>query len=89
VIVPNRPAVNHCLKTHPGPFWAVCDKTKLFEVRVNDRDFRVGDTLTLQGYDPDHGYTGLEVKVLVTYYLPGGAYGLPKNLCVMCIKPLT
>ncbi len=44
--------MNHPLKTWPGPFQAVWDGVKLFEYRVNDRDFKVGDMLALMEYDP-------------------------------------
>lgn len=42
-----------------------CDKT--FEVRVNDRVYAVGDTLELQEWDINTGYTGYHVLVAVTY----------------------
>lgn len=78
----------HDLKTHPAPFRAVWDGIKLFEVRVNDRGFEVGDLLYLHEWRPETHkrgayYTDRRVLARVTYMLHGGQYGLPKELCVM------
>lgn len=49
----------HALKTEPQFFEAVIDGSKTFEVRKNDRDFRVGDYLALNELDDTReGYTG-------------------------------
>lgn len=62
----------HVLKIWPDSFEAVIDGGKKFEVRVNDRDYRLGDVLVLREYIPmgqdgnkyvmsqvrDRGYTG-------------------------------
>jgi hypothetical protein len=58
----------HKLKTWPAYFYAVTAGTKTFEIRKNDRDFKVGDVLILQCYDPETGtYNGQEVARTVTY----------------------
>lgn len=48
---PEQRTTVHELKTWPYYFEEVWNGTKTFEVRKNDRDFRVGDTLILQEYD--------------------------------------
>lgn len=49
----------HELKTIPEYFQMVWDDKKNFEVRKNDRDFKVGDELHLREFDPDtQTYTG-------------------------------
>lgn len=68
----------HELKTWPE-YWAeVAAGNKTFEIRKNDRNFKVGDHLLLQEYDPfseefDHGFTsgysGRSVLCEVTYIL--------------------
>jgi len=82
----------HTLKTWPAPFAAVLDGSKTHEVRVNDRDYQVGDVLELREWEPgdwffdDDGYTDRRIRVVVTHLTPGGAFGLPDDLCVMSIR---
>ena len=58
----------HKLKTWPTYFYAVTAGTKTFEIRKNDRDFKEGDVLILQCYDPERKvYNGQEVAKRVTY----------------------
>lgn len=75
----------HLLKTAPGPFLAVMEKRKRYEIRVNDRGFLVGDTLRLAEWFPTTGFSGRELVVDVTYMTPGGFWGLPGHLCVMSV----
>lgn len=87
----------HELKTLPEPFTAVLEGRKRYEIRVNDRDFKVGDELHLAEWDPGplkfptrpQGYTGRECTVRVTYMTPGGQWGLPANVCVMSLEAAT
>ena len=85
----------HVLKTDPEVFCAVFNGKKKFEIRLNDRDFQVGDTLLLRetqftGADMRAGapliYTDRELKVIVTYILHGQIYGLAENWCIMSIR---
>ena len=62
------------VKIHPPYFQAVMDGDKTFEVRLNDRDYRVGDRLKLREWTPPQegkvtGYTGRQVQRTVTYIL--------------------
>lgn len=75
----------HQLKTYPEYFKKVTDGSKKFEIRKNDRNYRVGDTLELCEYVPDHGYTGRRIKVNVTYILHGGQFGIEEDVVVMSI----
>jgi hypothetical protein len=76
----------HELKTRPEPYDAMMLGLKTFEVRKNDRDFRVGDTLMLREWDPDtKKYTGNFIKRDITYILKGGLFGLPDDLVIMSI----
>lgn len=61
--------MEHELKSWPVFFQAVKSGQKTFEVRLNDRSFRVGDTLVLKEYVTIAGghYTGREMTVKVTY----------------------
>lgn len=78
---------NHILKTWPEPFQAILDGRKNYEIRKNDRDFKINDILYLTEFDPaTDGFTGRGRLVRVTYMTNGGSWGLPKDLCVMSIK---
>lgn len=52
--------MEHELKLHPRYFLRKAQGIKTFEIRKNDRDFQVGDTVIYKEYDseigwPDHG----------------------------------
>lgn len=55
----------HRLKIWPDYYEAICDWSKSCELRKADRDYRAGDQLLLQEYDPakerETGYTGREI----------------------------
>ena len=61
----------HHLKTWPQFFEKVASGEKTFEIRKNDRDFKVGDVLVLREFDiyggVDGTYTGREYRCTVTY----------------------
>ena len=56
--------MTHELKTHPGEFQAVLDGIMPFQLRRNDRDFRVGDQLLLREWIPDHQVVGAPIPPL-------------------------
>ncbi|HEX2614472.1 MAG TPA: ASCH/PUA domain-containing protein [Nitrososphaera sp.] len=58
----------HELKTLPEFYWAVITGQKRFEIRLNDRDFQVGDRLLLREWkQEDQCYTGNAVSRDITY----------------------
>lgn len=59
----------HALKTEPEYFEAVLDGSKTFEVRKNDRGFRVGDYLALNEIDDFGKYTRRSILLRITYIL--------------------
>lgn len=60
----------HQLKTETKYFEAVKAGRKLFEVRENDRDFRVGDYLALNELSADgEKYTGESIILKISYVL--------------------
>jgi len=70
----------HVLKTWPEYFEAVYFGEKPFEVRKNDRNFQVGDTLVLREWDPEkEDYTGRKLEVLVTYMTDVANMGVLKE----------
>jgi len=94
--------MEHKLKILPQYFKAVVDGTKPFEIRKNDRGFKIGDTLLLKEYKEggaiygekennsevefDQGYTGQEIIKEVTYILEGSQYGLEEGYCILGLK---
>ena len=83
--------MQHELRTWPAFYQEVVDGQKPFEVRWNDRNFKVGDTLLLKEWDPGPisnpvGYTGRQSLVRVTYVLTGQAWGVMDGFCVMGIE---
>ena len=76
----------HELKIAPEYFEKVVSKEKLFEIRYNDRNFQVGDTLKLQEYKGGT-YTGRIIYVKVTYILQGFE-GLQPNYVVLSVQLL-
>ena len=72
-----RTTVIHDLKSQPPFFEEILARHKTFEIRINDRDFKVGDMLRLKEWDPRTGeFTGRVVVCNVFYvsdaYLPEG-----------------
>ncbi len=58
----------HICKSWPAYFQAIKRGDKTHDLRKMDRDFKVGDTILLQEYDPFTGkYTGQECTVEITY----------------------
>lgn len=79
----------HFLKTEPQYFRAVNLGEKTFELRFNDRDFRVGDTLVLVEYRPDTGTTGRQLTRVITYITQDDPWGaLATGWCILGLAPL-
>ena len=76
--------MEHDLKILPEYFEPVLDGRKKFEIRKNDREFNVGDTLLLREWYSNE-YTGREVRRKVTYVLPT-AVGLAKDYVILSIE---
>lgn len=76
----------HKLKTWVEYFQLCKTGQKSFEVRKNDRDYKVGDTIILEEWDNEkQTYTGEKLTMAVGYILHGGQFGIEKGYCVMQI----
>lgn len=86
-----RPPKVHELKTWPAYYRQVVGGFKTFEIRKNDRDYAVNDTLKLLEWDPQtEAYSGYYTEVQVSHLLAGGRFGLDPDYVVMSIvKPGT
>lgn len=84
----------HILKTDPDPFMGVISGIKTFELRKNDRDFKVGDTVLLveTGYSYEEMLKGAPLiftkrthSFVIPYILEGPAYGLEEGWVILSI----
>lgn len=57
----------HKLKTVQPYFSDVIRGHKTFEIRKNDRDFKMNDILILQHYHPKSGFSGASAEFEVVY----------------------
>lgn len=74
----------HDLKIWTEQFELVNRGLKTFELRKNDRDYQVDDTLLLREWDPvTKTYTGRECKRLITHMLDG--LWLNSSYCVLSL----
>ena len=77
---------DHNLKIDPERLAEILAGTKTHEIRVFDRDYQVGHTLKLSGYNRStNAYTGQSAVVKVTNITTPGSYGLPENIGVISI----
>jgi len=74
----------HELKILPKFYAAVVSGEKRFELRYNDRDFKVGDELHLCEW-ADGKYTGRATMVKVTF-IYNVSLGLDREYCIMSIR---
>lgn len=85
--------MNHSLKTYPIFFNAVQSGAKQFELRKNDRDFVIGDTVTLEEWVAEsapgtrNGYTGRKITKQVSYVLKDFP-GLEWGYCILGFKEI-
>lgn len=86
---------NHELKTDPEPFQACVWGFKSYEIRLDDRCFNQGDTLSLRetkysGEEMQNGkpleYTGRVLGRQITEVRTG--YGIKDGWCVLGIRPI-
>lgn len=76
--------MTHDLKIQKQYFKEVISGSKKFEIRKNDRNFKVDDYLLLREYD-GQARTGRHVVAKVTYIFYGGLFGVDRDYCIMAI----
>lgn len=78
--------MTHELKLLTAYFQDVWDNKKRFELRKDDRGYKVGDLLALREFDGEK-YTGAAIVVRVTHILRNcPEYGLADGYCIMSIS---
>lgn len=75
----------HELKVLPKYYDFIDKGIKKFELRKNDRGFKVGDKLWLREWERGK-YTERYITTEVTYILYGGKYGLAEGYCILGFK---
>lgn len=84
--------MHHQLKTLSPYFNRIWDDQKTFEIRKNDRDFQVGDDLTLVEIfklrENEGTFTGRTINCKIVYIFPGGNYGIDKDYVVLGINSI-
>lgn len=77
---------HHYLKCETEYFQAIEKKLKNFELRKNDRDYKIYDMVHLK--EVVNGvYTGRELEAKeIVYILYGGQYGLKEGYCILQLK---
>lgn len=78
----------HDLKILPEHFGALIAGKKPYELRKDDRGYKVRDWLALHEWTPERGYTGRHAVAKVTYILSDERYLLPGYVC-MSLSNLT
>lgn len=79
--------MEHELKILPQYYTEVVSQRKTFEIRKDDRDYKVGDSIILREFDGE--YTGNKCKRKITYILRDAKeYGLAHGYCILGIQPI-
>jgi hypothetical protein len=78
-------STTHDLKTWPEYFQPIADGSKTFEVRRDDRGFKVGDFLLLREWSHDDGYSG-RTRLRQVSYLPRDFPGLSDGWVCMGLQ---
>lgn len=81
--------MTHKIKIKYKYYKAVLNGDKTFEVRKNDRDYKVGDIIQFVPVadDSDMIITHNPNEYKITYVFHGGEYGLEEGYCVFGITP--
>jgi hypothetical protein len=81
--------MTHALKTQKPYFQLQEDGVKMFELRLMDRPFKIGDTFLSQEWDQESKtYTGRESAYTITYILSDASkFGLKQDYCILQLQP--
>lgn len=81
-------SLTHDLKIAPEYFDDVREGRKSFEVRRNDRAYRVGDFVRLREFSAASNYTGREQLRRICFILDGFSLGLQPGFVALGLEPL-
>ncbi len=82
--------MTHALKTWIPFFEYQEEGNKLFEIRKDDRPYKVGDYFLSQEYDSKKNeYTGRETKYIISFILRDAEFfGLKAGYCILNLKQI-
>lgn len=82
--------MTHAVKTWLEYFESQQKGDKMFELRKDDRPYKVGDRFLSQQYDQHKSeYTGKEQAYLITYVLrDADFFGLKPGYCILQLKEI-
>ena len=76
---------HHILKSWPEYFKAIESGEQTFDVRKNDRDYKVGDTVDFCEYDQKNKRsTGPCLPAVITFVFDGSKDGIPIDTSLTC-----
>ncbi len=79
--------MEHDLKCISPHFAFISVRLKTFELRKDDRNYQVNDTLLLREFLPNIGYSGRSVKVKIQHILRNAPeFGLMEGYCIMSLS---
>lgn len=78
--------MNHVLKINREYLLDVVRGAKLFEVRRDDRGFKIGDYITLREF-ADGKWGEDQISARISYILKGGQFGIEEGFVVLGIRP--
>lgn len=76
----------HKLKLRPEYYEAIMSGKKRFEVRINDRDYRVGDIIEFKEWN-ETKYTGRTSIYFTITYILSDFDGLKDGYVILSIRP--
>ncbi len=78
----------HELKCHPQYFQNIWIRKKLFEIRLNDREFNIGDKLLLKEFDTNLGFSNRKISANIDYMLEDEQLGIKKGYCILSLSDI-
>jgi uncharacterized protein DUF3850 len=79
--------MQHEIKCKPVYFDTLLNGTKTAEIRENDRNYQVGDTLLIKDFGTN-GYTGRELTRKISHILTDDFMGLQKGWVMLSFEPV-
>jgi uncharacterized protein YqfB (UPF0267 family) len=87
---------HHVVKSWTYLFDSIVAGNKTADMRdKTEREYKIGDTMTLQRYDQATGeYTGEEIDAMITHVISNdtpcamSSVALHRNYCILSLKPL-